>query len=79
MQERLFDMLVNQDEITWQAIIYDLVKSEQMDPWDIDINILTHRYLETVRGLEEHNFFISGKVILAAAILLKIKFRQVTQ
>lgn len=73
MQERLFNMLVQEDEITWQAIIYDLVKSEQMDPWDIDISLLSERYLETIRELEEHNFFISGKIILAAAILLKIK------
>lgn len=66
-------MLMQKDEITWQAIIYDLVKSEQMNPWDIDISILTQKYLEVVRQLQEHNFFISGKVILASAILLKIK------
>lgn len=73
MQDRILNMLMQKDEITWQAIIYDLVKSEQMNPWDIDISILTQKYLEIVRHLQEHNFFISGKVILASAILLKIK------
>ncbi len=73
MQDRILNMLMQKDEITWQAIIYDLVKSEQMNPWDIDISILTQKYLEVVRQLQEHNFFISGKVILASAILLKIK------
>lgn len=73
MQDRILNMLMQKDEITWQAIIYDLVKSEQMNPWDIDISILTQKYLEIVRQLQEHNFFISGKVILASAILLKIK------
>ena len=73
MQERLFDMLVQKDDITWQAIIYDLVKSEQMDPWDIDISLLAKRYMDTINKLKDHNFFISGKVILASAILLKIK------
>ncbi|MDO8556273.1 MAG: hypothetical protein Q7R96_03805 [Nanoarchaeota archaeon] len=66
-------MLVEKDELTWQSIIYDLVKSEQMDPWDIDISILSKRYLEKIRELVEHNFFISGKMILASAILLKLK------
>ena len=73
MQDQLFDMLVNKDEITWQNLIYDLVKSEQMDPWDIDVGLLVKRYLDTLKKLKEANFLISGKVVLAAAILLYIK------
>jgi len=73
MQDRILDLLLQKDEITWQTIIYDLVKSEQMDPWDIDLSLLTQKYLETVKKLKEANFFISGKVVLASAILLKIK------
>lgn len=73
MQDRIYNMLLQEDEITWQTIIYDLVKSEEMDPWDIDISLLAKRYLETVRKLQEMNFAISGKVILASAILLKLK------
>src|SRR3989344_9225285 len=73
MQDQIYHMLVEKDELTWQTIIYDLVKSEQMDPWDIDISILSKRYLDKIRELQEHNFFISGKVILASAILLKLK------
>lgn len=73
MQDRLFEMLVQQDEITWQTIIYDLIRTEQMDPWDIDVSLLTQKYIETVNKLQEMNFFISGKVLLASAILLKIK------
>ncbi|MDP2939930.1 MAG: segregation/condensation protein A [Candidatus Omnitrophota bacterium] len=66
-------MLMHEDEITWQTLIYDLVKSEEMNPWDIDISLLTQKYIETVKKLQEMNFFISGKVLLASAILLKIK------
>ncbi len=73
MQDQILDMLLKKDEITWQTILYDLVKTEQMNPWDIDISILANKYLETIRKLKEVNFFISGKVILASAILLKIK------
>ena len=73
MHNELYDILMNRDEITWQTLIYDLIKSERMDPWDVDISLLTKRYLETLRLLKEANFLISGKVLLAAAILLKIK------
>lgn len=73
MQEQIFDMLFNKDEITWQTIIYELVKTEQMDPWDIDISLLAERFLEKLKALKEMDFRVSGKVLLAAAILLKIK------
>ncbi|MEK6835888.1 MAG: segregation/condensation protein A [Nanoarchaeota archaeon] len=73
MQDKLYEILVNKDEITWQSLIYDLIKSEQLDPWDIDISLLSKRYIEALKKIQEANFFISGKVLLAAAFLLKIK------
>jgi len=76
MQDKLFEMLMDKDEITWQSLIYDLVKTEQMNPWDIDISLLSNKYLEVVRKLQEVNFFISGKMLLASAILLKIKCKK---
>ena len=66
-------MLIQKDEITWQSILMDLIKSEQMNPWEIDISQLSQKYLETVRKMQEANFFISGKILLACALLLKIK------
>lgn len=72
-QEQLYDMLVSR-ELSWQAIIYDLIKTEQLDPWNIDLVMLSQRYLEKLQQLEQaHVFFISSKVLVAAAILLRIK------
>ncbi|MBS3151056.1 segregation/condensation protein A [Candidatus Woesearchaeota archaeon] len=79
MQDRIFEMLLKEDEITWQTILYDLVKTEEMDPWDIDISLLAKKYLETIKKLQEMNFAISGKVILASAILLKIKSQKLVE
>lgn len=61
------------DGLSWQAIIYDLINTEQLDPWDVDISLLANRYLVKVRELEEANFFISSKVLLAASLLLRLK------
>ena len=72
-QDKILSLLMQKDEITWQTILYDLVKSGEIDPWDIDISILSKKYLEIVKKLQESNLFISGKVLLASAILLKIK------
>jgi segregation and condensation protein A len=72
--ERIFNIIFSKaDEITWQSILYELVKTEQMDPWDIDVGTMTQKYIDMLRTLKEHDFRISGKVLLAAAILLKMK------
>ena len=73
MHDQILELLLKKDEITWQSILYELIKSEQMNPWDIDVALLAQKYLETLKKLKETNFFLSGKVVLAAAILLKIK------
>lgn len=71
-QERLFEIITGK-EISWHEIIYDLINSEQLDPWDVDIALLAQRYLEKIKLLEEANFVVSSKVLLAASILLRIK------
>lgn len=71
--EHIYDILMDKDEITWQSLLTELIKTEQMDPWDIDVSLLTKKFIETVKELKELDFKVSGKVILAAAILLKIK------
>jgi len=72
-QDEFFSMLFDSDEVTWQTMLYDLVKSEQMNPWDINISLLSQRFLDRVREMKQMDFRIPGKIILAAAILLKIK------
>ncbi|MEM2916032.1 MAG: ScpA family protein [Candidatus Woesearchaeota archaeon] len=76
MQEKLYQIIVESDDISWKSILLDLVNSEQMNPWDIDIGVLTQRYIERIKQLKETNLKVSGKVLLAAAILLKIKSKR---
>lgn len=71
-QDQIHDILFNR-EIGWQEIIYDLINTEQLDPWNIDITILSNKYLQKVSELEEADFFVSSKVLLAASLLLRIK------
>ncbi len=73
MQEQIFDLLLNQEELSWKTILIDLVNTEQMDPWDINITLLTQRYIEVIKAMKENNLRISGKILLAAAFLLKMK------
>lgn len=71
-QEQIHGLLFV-EKLSWQQIIYDLINTEQLDPWDIDIGMLTNKFLEKVKQLEEANFFVSSQVLLAASLLLRIK------
>lgn len=71
--EIIYNLLTDEDEITWQSLLYELVKTERMDPWDIDISQLAKSYIEVVKKMQQMDLRVSGKVVLATAILLKIK------
>jgi len=70
--------IITSNKPDWQVIIYDLIHSEQLDPWDIDIVVLTKKYFEKIYEMEEDegnemDFYVSSKVLLAASLLLRIK------
>ncbi len=73
MVDQIFKILLEGDEVTWQELLTNLVKEEKMDPWDLDVSLLAKKYIEMVKKMKELDFRISGKVVLAAAILLKLK------
>ncbi len=73
MTERIFNIIFEEDEVTWQSLLLETVKSGEMDPWDINISELTAKYIGMIKQAKVENLRISGKVLLAAAILLRIK------
>ncbi len=69
----IFEMLFDKDELTWQDIIYDLIRTEKMDPWDVDISQLSDKFINLLKEMKKMDFRLSGKIILAAVFFLKIK------
>jgi len=70
--DQFYDLITG-EEVSWQALIYDLIKTEQLNPWDVDLTILAKRYIEIIHQLEEANFFVSSKVLHACALILRLK------
>jgi len=71
-QEQIHGLLFV-EKLSWQQIIQDLIQTEQLDPWDIDLGVLANKFIDKVRQLEEANFFVSSQVLLAASLLLRLK------
>jgi segregation and condensation protein A len=61
------------DQPAWKTILLDLVESEKMNPWDIDVIQLAEKYLKKISELEGSNLRVPANAILACAILVKTK------
>jgi segregation and condensation protein A len=70
-EQSLLEMIIR--EQSWEELIYHIVSYEGLNPWDIDIVKLTDSFLKYIESLETLDFRIPAKVVLVAAILLKLK------
>lgn len=61
------------DQPAWKTILLDLVKTEKMDLWAIDIGELADKYLKKINQLEKTDLRLPANAILASAILLRFK------
>lgn len=73
IQTRIFDIIYKEDDVTWESVLMGLVKDEQMSPWDVDVSVIAKKYIEIIKQLHDLDFRVSGKMLLAAALLLKLK------
>ncbi len=54
-------------------ILVTLAKNGEIDPWNIDIVDVTDKFLRHVEELEKMDLRVSGRTLLYAAILLRMK------
>jgi len=70
-EKNLLEMIINEE--SWEELIYNIVSYEGMDPWDVDIIKLADSFLKYIEDFKTLDFRIPAKVVLVAAILLKLK------
>ncbi len=54
-------------------ILVNLARNGEIDPWNIDIVEITDKFLKLVEEMEKMDLRISGRTLLYAAILLRMK------
>ena len=62
-----------QTEIDGIEILVDLAKHGKIDPWNVDIVEVTDKYLMHLFQSKAQNLRLTGRTLLFAAILLKLK------
>ncbi len=68
--ERIVEMV---EKPTWRSLLIDTVKSEGLDPWDLDIEVLASKFAERIMKMKEMNLRIPANAVLASSILLRFK------
>jgi segregation and condensation protein A len=58
---------------TWRELLAELVESNQLDPWDIDISKVVDSYIAIVKEMRTLDLHIPANIMLAASILLRMK------
>ncbi|MFA5077022.1 MAG: segregation/condensation protein A [Candidatus Micrarchaeia archaeon] len=58
---------------TWKEMLLEMIASERLDPWNIDITVLANGFLKRIKNMKDLELHVPANVILAAAILLKYK------
>ena len=54
-------------------ILLELVQEHKLDPWDIDIEKLAEVFILRLREMKEFDLRISGRTLLSASMLLRVK------
>ena len=68
--EKKLTELFMQDLERWDPLLVSLIRSDEIDPWSVDIQKLCTAYLSSVQNPD---FRKHGKTVLTLAILLKLK------
>lgn len=61
------------NEPNWKSMLYDLIKTNELDLWNINLISLTELYLKKIKTMQEQNLLVPANALLAATILLKLK------
>ena len=72
-QDEIYALAIDKNAHHWKFLLEDIIKNNNLDPFDIDISILTKKYLETISDMKNLDFSISGKLLTIAVFLLNKK------
>lgn len=72
MQEKeILDLIVSQ--FSWEQVIYHIIELKQLDPWNLDIKVLSTTFLSYLLKLKQLDFTVPAKYIIISAVLLRMK------
>lgn len=60
-------------DYSWEQVVYDIIASQGLDPWNLDLNLLSQSFLSYMKKIEELDFRIPAKYIIISSVILRMK------
>ena len=57
----------------WKELLIELVEGNKLDPWDIDIAVISDKYVQAIRKMKVMDLHVPANIIFAASVLLRMK------
>jgi chromatin segregation and condensation protein Rec8/ScpA/Scc1 (kleisin family) len=70
-EEKILDFITS--EYSWEQVVYKIIAWEGLDPWNLDLKVLSKSFLDYVAALKSMDFKIPAKYIIIASVLLRMK------
>ncbi len=78
-EQRIYEVATDKNVLDWRGFLYELIHKEGLDPWNIDVSVLTKTYVEALRSLQQVDFDVSGKLLTIAVFLLRTKTQHLVE
>lgn len=69
----MIDLLELAREPSWKAMLLEMVRRGEIDPWDVDLERLATLFIQRIKEMRRLELRVPANVILAASILLRLK------
>lgn len=57
----------------WRDLLFELVDSNKLDPWNIDIAVIAEEYAHAIKKMKVLDLHVPANIIFAASVLLRMK------
>ncbi len=69
--DRILSLITS--DYAWEQVLSQIVATEGLDPWDVDLRVLSEAFLKIVSELRQMDFSIPAKYVMIATVLLRMK------
>ncbi|MFH1444944.1 MAG: hypothetical protein ABIF08_00500 [Nanoarchaeota archaeon] len=71
MENKIVDLITS--DYSWEQALYKIIAWEGLDPWNLDISMLSGIFVSYMNKIEKLDFNIPAKYVIIAAVLLRMK------
>ncbi len=70
-EKKIMDLITS--EYSWEQVIYKIIAWEGLDPWNLNLQILSMSFVKYLLKVNELDFKVPAKYLIIAAVLLRMK------